>query len=466
MRNVLLCLFLSCLFSFQIAAQYEYNYTTYTIEEGLPSNKIYDIIEDKDGFIWFATDRGVAKYDGYDFKLFTTLEGLPNNDVWSLFEDSQGRIFLNTFYEGIVYIKEDKVNVIKNTFTKRWVNRDGYFEGNGTVYLRNQYHLFSFKEKVKVIGILKGGGPPMNNGLIYQNDSITLSLDYNNHYKKGRTNTMSPAPYLIKYISGQEVKKIPLTNDNENIICPQTDPQRLIDDKLYYWNSKGIFQYNINKRAFKFNPYKNFIDTSIKNVNELIFLGKRTWKYKNTLYYFDKNLELADKLVLKNIEIGRKALRDKEGNWWMVSPKKGVICLNLQSRENLQINLKQSDVSHIMVDEAGRIFYVNVQQFNPRRNDKLFFIEDEKNYPIHFGQDTMSIAKPIFLKDKLFISNYQHSHFNFAFLDKNEITNNKRSVLTPKEVRMNRPKKLRQSHKKLRDKICYFVKRKWKSILF
>ena len=40
------------------------NYFQYTQWDGLPSSEIYDIIQDERGFIWFATDRGLARYDG------------------------------------------------------------------------------------------------------------------------------------------------------------------------------------------------------------------------------------------------------------------------------------------------------------------------------------------------------------------------------------------------------------------
>lgn len=42
--------------------------------DGLPSNCIRDIVQDSRGFIWFATDGGLVRYDGNRFKLF-----LPNS---------------------------------------------------------------------------------------------------------------------------------------------------------------------------------------------------------------------------------------------------------------------------------------------------------------------------------------------------------------------------------------------------
>lgn len=81
------------------------SYSQFTINNGLPSNTIYDIIQDENGFIWFATDYGVSKYDGISFTNYTISDGLPDNEVLSLFKDSKNRIWLIGFNGKIGYIQ-------------------------------------------------------------------------------------------------------------------------------------------------------------------------------------------------------------------------------------------------------------------------------------------------------------------------------------------------------------------------
>ena len=38
---------------------------TITMNTGLPSNAVRNIVQDKNGFIWFGTDNGLCRYDGY-----------------------------------------------------------------------------------------------------------------------------------------------------------------------------------------------------------------------------------------------------------------------------------------------------------------------------------------------------------------------------------------------------------------
>ena len=59
-------------------------YTNFTTKNGLPSNHVYKIIQDYKGFVWFATNKGLVKYNGSNFKTFTTKDGLPTNDIWDI----------------------------------------------------------------------------------------------------------------------------------------------------------------------------------------------------------------------------------------------------------------------------------------------------------------------------------------------------------------------------------------------
>jgi len=76
-----------------------------TTKEGLPSNFVYHCIEDRNGYIWFSTDNGIARFNGYSFTVFNTTHGLPSNDIWRLYEDKKGRIWLfsNTYRFGYLY---------------------------------------------------------------------------------------------------------------------------------------------------------------------------------------------------------------------------------------------------------------------------------------------------------------------------------------------------------------------------
>jgi|GEM_PF-3210011 ligand-binding sensor domain-containing protein len=77
---------------------------------GLPCEEIYDLHQDRFGFLWIASDRGVYRFDGYTFRSFTTAQGLSDNTVFRLFEDKGGRMWLMPFSGDLCYIEKDIVH--------------------------------------------------------------------------------------------------------------------------------------------------------------------------------------------------------------------------------------------------------------------------------------------------------------------------------------------------------------------
>lgn len=69
----------------------------YTRESGLQSSSVRRIIQDKKGNYWIGTyGGGMAYFDGKTFVKYTTKEGLINNNIQSFLEDNQGRIWIGT----------------------------------------------------------------------------------------------------------------------------------------------------------------------------------------------------------------------------------------------------------------------------------------------------------------------------------------------------------------------------------
>ncbi|HTF06446.1 MAG TPA: histidine kinase [Bacteroidia bacterium] len=79
------------------------------VEQGLPSSEVHDILQDRNGFIWFGTDRGVSKYDSYWFRNFGPSDGLTDNTVFSLVEDASGKIWCRTLNSKLCYFSGDRV---------------------------------------------------------------------------------------------------------------------------------------------------------------------------------------------------------------------------------------------------------------------------------------------------------------------------------------------------------------------
>jgi len=161
---IILLVFLSFSFVHIAKGQSVYSFN-FNIENGLPSNHIYDVITDKHGYLWIATEKGVARYNGYDFRIFNLTDGLPTEDIWALTEDQKGKIWLgsisdeygylfnNQYHKGIVYGGSG----LHNTIYPRGIKKSGnnilfissYIHGDGfaNVCVERDDTIFSIAEK-------------------------------------------------------------------------------------------------------------------------------------------------------------------------------------------------------------------------------------------------------------------------------------------------------------------------------
>jgi signal transduction histidine kinase/ligand-binding sensor domain-containing protein len=71
-----------------------------TIAEGLSFSKVDAILQDRQGFLWVGTERGLNKYDGYQFTVYRNDPedpgSLAHDRIYTLYEDSTGELWFGT----------------------------------------------------------------------------------------------------------------------------------------------------------------------------------------------------------------------------------------------------------------------------------------------------------------------------------------------------------------------------------
>ena len=134
----------------------QYNHDVWQIENGLPQNSVRAITQSADGYLWFATEEGLVRFDGirftvFDkkntkeipqnkintvlisrdgslwiggnggltrfkdghFTLYTTREGLSNDLIVEIFEDSKGDLWVGTG-GGLSHFKDGRFTSYSN----------------------------------------------------------------------------------------------------------------------------------------------------------------------------------------------------------------------------------------------------------------------------------------------------------------------------------------------------------------
>jgi len=100
-KNIALLTFAS-VFSIQLYSQTDIS-KHFTVNDGLPSSEVYDIMQDVNGYLWFATDRGICRYNGYYFEKFEIQDGLTDNTILRFFLQEDGTIWCSTFNKKLFY---------------------------------------------------------------------------------------------------------------------------------------------------------------------------------------------------------------------------------------------------------------------------------------------------------------------------------------------------------------------------
>jgi ligand-binding sensor domain-containing protein len=122
--------YLLLLLSFHLAGQ-ENNYIHYDTKDGLASSTVYWICQDKKGYIWFATDNGLSRFDGKKFTNYTTEDGLSDNEVLSIDTDSKGRVWIMPFNKTLCYYYEGKIYNVKNDSSLKQTDLSSFLTGWG-----------------------------------------------------------------------------------------------------------------------------------------------------------------------------------------------------------------------------------------------------------------------------------------------------------------------------------------------
>lgn len=80
----------------------------FTTVDGLPSNVVHAMLEDRHGYLWFASDDGLARYDGRRFRTWRMEQGLPDNQVLALARDDDDQLWLGTSQGQLVRMSADR----------------------------------------------------------------------------------------------------------------------------------------------------------------------------------------------------------------------------------------------------------------------------------------------------------------------------------------------------------------------
>ena len=381
MRIILLTLFL---FVSNLGLSQNPYHITIDKTSGLPSNSVYDIFQDSKGFMWFATGKGLCRYDGNNFKTFTA-DFQTSKSGSCIAEDAFGRIWYANFDGFLYYVEKGSLKALPQK-TSLGYYRFGIIQ-NDLFLIQPEailvYDLKSLKVKAKHI--------------INDKEVRFCYATKEKFYVLGN--------YLYELGNKNGIKKYKLPEDfYAEIITPiiNTWNQKLIINSkstaIYYSFEKGKFS------KFKLNNSIDFTqNTAI--TDDAIWICTPNGMHKidllsnqNKTYFTDQNISYI--------------LKDKHNNYWISTLNKGVLFIqdfsnnfiDLQPRPN-SLSLGKNEV--FIGAEKDLIYKLNCKNLQTE-----IIYESKSNHSIsQIFADTIN--------EKVFFNS-----FKFNILNKNnQITN-------------------------------------------
>ncbi len=76
----------------------QYSYQVWQTGSGLPQNTVHTALQSRDGYMWFATEGGLVRFDGQQFVVYdsSNTPSLKSNHIRSLAQDGQGVMWIAT----------------------------------------------------------------------------------------------------------------------------------------------------------------------------------------------------------------------------------------------------------------------------------------------------------------------------------------------------------------------------------
>ena len=376
----------------EICLAQQFNFTNYSVKEGVAQSQVYALLQDKRGFLWMGTrGGGLSKYDGINFKTFTEKDGLSNNYIYDIKQDKNGNLWIGTnngltFYNGRRF---RKIPVIGSNALLEV--REIAFDAKNRQWLatNNGLYLLDGKKTISVSSLLRipktittsvlidrqgqvwfgtGNGlfrvwevngkfsvEKMGNSNHFLNNAITKIRED----KEGKLwiGTYGDGVYVK---SGKRVHRIDLQQE----LYKQTilDIYFSDDNTVFLATlSKGVCQYNVQSKSFSWlteneGLSNNHVRSIIRDNTGNYWFGTSgggVCKYFGKQFTtYDKSSGLAGNFIYS-------IFRDSQGRLWVGNSQKGVSMLKDNvfqgfSAENGFVNEKIKAISE---DRFGRVYF-------------------------------------------------------------------------------------------------------------
>ncbi|EDP94213.1 possible sensor protein [Kordia algicida OT-1] len=400
-----------------------------TEANGLPDIEFYDSIEDTEGYIWLAGNKGLFRYDGKEFKVYSHSEK-RGRSFFNLKLDEKGRLWFTNIAGQYFYIENDNVILFKDL--------QEILNGKLSDYLITENYLliYSLRSTLWIDRKTKK--------IVHETENLggtSIGFVQNNHY------------YFLNFkkeLLSQDIE----TKEIEPAVKQQyPDRESLPGFTRFHKTSKGyvvLFQDKTGEKNSLF-LYKNKQLIAIKLpealLNNTIFTIQ---EYDDKLYFSTKKGVVVTQHIKNKIRVissylknyfTTEVIKDFQQNLWITTLNNGIFIIPNESLQLINTDKKTNviekytDSTFFTGNKNGTLSILSLDgdvketfnftdvseiqtlNYNPN-TDILYYNSDEKNIRYHVGQkkiisfDNFNAAKSIsHIKNDFYLKSFAHGTF-------------------------------------------------------
>ncbi len=338
----------------------EPSYIHYDVSNGLPSNEIYSLKQDTNGFLWIGTDAGLVRYDGNNFYLFNNANS-RGASVSGLIEDRNGKMWFNNFSGQIFYAKGDSIYQYQpwEKYYKTQLTDFTIDNNNDIIIDNNENYIYRFKnQQEKVEKLVDNVNPKQAITKMFDGKIVFTLLNHAQLFSLEPDNSIKLIP--IYELDGTRNSRSSLVNqfqfftsfENKQTLGLQRRNPNDKQPHLYYYKQGALYVHPVSVilQQMKIFPLSVYDDDAGN-----LFIGTEVgllWVKKNTKGFY------VQKYFLKNESISG-IIKTSEGSIWISTLKNGIFQipdLNIWISNGLELDLKTEGVSNIKIGKNGALY--------------------------------------------------------------------------------------------------------------
>lgn len=352
-------------------------------ENGLPSNEVYQVLQDKQGFIWIGCDAGLFKYDGFEYKQYKN-EDQNGRAISDLNLDVKGRVWARNFNGEIYCLINDRLQLVTKYLKTNVAHAEFALDEKGNCWAVFNSTVYSIEPSGKIVYKQKiyFKNKPLGqiNDVIFQNEKLVLADRFNSVF------VFNPKSKQLK-----EIDKGHLTPER-NIFFRQGKKLMLLSESTL--NNKITLNEILStktrlQQTILLTPTNSrlYIIPQISQTENWICTANGVGKFSSNVTSLDELSRNFKGYSVSHI------MKDTEGNYWISTLNQGIIIVpnwsitriderNFSLPENHITALKAINKNQVIIGTyTGRLFMLTI---SPRKIEEIKSNTNQKTISVKY----------------------------------------------------------------------------------